>query len=289
MAIRNKLLQDIVAAVGGSVSSPITRNSLLQDWLDAILSGESPFSPLDLFQSGEQGAWYDPSDLTTLFQDAAGTIPVVSDGDPVGLMQDKSGNGSDATQSVSASRPTYRTDGTLHWLEFDGVDDGISTTSTVDFTASSTMSFITGSKRNNNNITILAELSPTTDSSNGSFFALSGNWSGGYGGVGVRGSTTRFVTQIGVSDQIPEVIYADSDINASQINVYYNGVFKKDSTESLGSGPFGDHKIFIGSRNESSLRFNGNIYSLVVVDRVLIEGERTDVNDYSIGKSGVVI
>jgi hypothetical protein len=125
MAIRNKLLQDIVAAVGGTVSSPITRNSLLQDWLDAILSGESPFSPLDLFQSGEQGAWYDPSDLTTLFQDDAGTTPVVSDGDPVGLMQDKSGNGNDATQSVSASRPTYRTDGTLHWLEFDGVDDNM--------------------------------------------------------------------------------------------------------------------------------------------------------------------
>jgi hypothetical protein len=81
------------------------------------------FSPLELFASGEGGAWYDPSDLTTLFQDAAGTIPVVSDGDPVGLMQDKSGNGNDVTQTVSASRPVYRTNGTLHWLEFDGVDD----------------------------------------------------------------------------------------------------------------------------------------------------------------------
>lgn len=34
--------------------------------------------------------------------------------------------GSHAIQSVSASRPTYRTDGTYHWLEFDGVDDHLS-------------------------------------------------------------------------------------------------------------------------------------------------------------------
>lgn len=81
------------------------------------------FSPLELFSQGEQGAWYDPSDLPTLYQDAAGTIPVTADGQPVGLMLDKSGNGNHATQSVAARRPVYRTDGTLHWLEVDGVDD----------------------------------------------------------------------------------------------------------------------------------------------------------------------
>jgi hypothetical protein len=42
-----------------------------------------------LFGLGEQGAWYDPSDLSTLFQDAAGTIPVTASGQPVGLMLDK--------------------------------------------------------------------------------------------------------------------------------------------------------------------------------------------------------
>tara|TARA_R110000851_G_C13102500_1_gene568916 strand:- start:866 stop:2089 length:1224 start_codon:yes stop_codon:yes gene_type:complete len=83
------------------------------------------YSPAELFESGEEGAWYDPSDLTTLFQDAAGTIPVTADGDPVGLMLDKSGNGNHATQSTTAAKPVYRTDGTLHWLKFDGIDDGM--------------------------------------------------------------------------------------------------------------------------------------------------------------------
>lgn len=43
-----------------------------------------------LFAAGEQGAWYDPSDLSTLYQDSAGTTPVTALGQPVGLMLDKS-------------------------------------------------------------------------------------------------------------------------------------------------------------------------------------------------------
>ena len=48
------------------------------------------FSPSSLFANNEQGAWYDPSDLTTLFQDSAGTTPVTAVEQPVGLMLDKS-------------------------------------------------------------------------------------------------------------------------------------------------------------------------------------------------------
>lgn len=48
------------------------------------------FSPAGLFAYSEPGVWYDPSDLTTLFQDASGTTPVTAAGQPVGLMLDKS-------------------------------------------------------------------------------------------------------------------------------------------------------------------------------------------------------
>ena len=43
-----------------------------------------------LFANSEQGFAYDSNDLTTLYQDAAGTIPVTTAGQPVGLMLDKS-------------------------------------------------------------------------------------------------------------------------------------------------------------------------------------------------------
>jgi hypothetical protein len=43
-----------------------------------------------LFGVNEVGAWYDPSDLTTMFQDRAGTTPVTAAGQSVGLRLDKS-------------------------------------------------------------------------------------------------------------------------------------------------------------------------------------------------------
>lgn len=55
--------------------------------------------------SENNGAWFDPSDLSTLYQDAAGTTPVTAVEQPVGKIIDKSGNGNHATQSVTASRP----------------------------------------------------------------------------------------------------------------------------------------------------------------------------------------
>lgn len=91
-----------------------------------------------LFGNGEEGGLYDPSDLSTLYQDSAGTTPVTADGDPVGRIEDLSGNGNHLTQATAAARPQYKTDGTLHWLAFDGVDDlldcvGFSGTASMDY------------------------------------------------------------------------------------------------------------------------------------------------------------
>ena len=58
-----------------------------------------------LFSSSEQGAWYDPSDMSTLFQDSAGTVPVTAVEQPVGRMLDKSGRGNHATQATTTKRP----------------------------------------------------------------------------------------------------------------------------------------------------------------------------------------
>lgn len=85
-----------------------------------------------LYGNGEQGAFFVPKPQVlgqqVLFQDAAGTTPVTAPGDPVGLMLDLSGNDNHAAQEVSGARPVYRTDGTRHWLEFDGVDDQLEST-----------------------------------------------------------------------------------------------------------------------------------------------------------------
>jgi len=51
------------------------------------------FSPSSLYSSGSQGIWLDPSDLSTMFSDRAGTTPVTTPGTVVGLRLDKSKGG----------------------------------------------------------------------------------------------------------------------------------------------------------------------------------------------------
>lgn len=62
-------------------------------------------NPSALFSASEPGAWYDPSYMSTLFQDSAGTVPVTAVEQPVGRMLDKSGMGNHATQATTTKRP----------------------------------------------------------------------------------------------------------------------------------------------------------------------------------------
>jgi len=85
------------------------------------------FSLRSALFAGTQGVWYDPSNLSTVFQDAAGTIPGAV-GQPVGRILDISGNGNHASQAVSGDRPILRSSGGLYWLEFvAGVNDELRT------------------------------------------------------------------------------------------------------------------------------------------------------------------
>lgn len=87
-----------------------------------VLLGGGGFTPAALFRNSAVGAWYDPSDLSTLFQDSVGTTAVASDSDPVGLMLDKRlWGGRSLTQELSqqtelVSNGTFDTD-TTGWTD----------------------------------------------------------------------------------------------------------------------------------------------------------------------------
>src|SRR5690625_3846273 len=66
----------------------------------------------------DRAFWIDPSDLSTMFQDREGTIPVTAPGQPVSRVLDKSGLGQDMVLHEEASaQPTYGTDGFRHWID----------------------------------------------------------------------------------------------------------------------------------------------------------------------------
>jgi hypothetical protein len=89
----------------------------------------SGFNPTTLF-AGDSGGWWDPADSATVWQDTAGTTPAGAN-DPVARIDDKSGNGNHLLQATSTKRPMLRNSGALWWLEFDGVDDFLTATFTL--------------------------------------------------------------------------------------------------------------------------------------------------------------
>jgi hypothetical protein len=68
----------------------------------AVAAGS--FTPADITTAG----WWDFSDTSALWQDAARTTPVTANNDPIGSADDKSGNSRHIT-AAGASRPLYKT------------------------------------------------------------------------------------------------------------------------------------------------------------------------------------
>ncbi len=72
------------------------------------------FWPSNLFLGGIPGAWYDPTDLSTMFQDNTGLTPVTAVEQPVGLIFDKS----QGTPAARYNRLTFSEDfGNAAWAK----------------------------------------------------------------------------------------------------------------------------------------------------------------------------
>lgn len=250
------------------------------------LSSVSAFSPISLFASGEQGAWYDPSDLSTMFQDRAGTTPVTADGQPVGKILDKSGRGNHAVAPSDAARSLYKTDGTYHWLQFDGVDDSLSTEA-VDFTGTDEMSVFSGIKWDSG-IGMVVELG-INGLIAGCFYLLAGTdkvTGFNFMGSGLpSGSTGMIATYVSTSPDTA-VITSLFDVPGDLSRIRRNTVVGVDGTSDRGSLTLTNNSLFIGSRNNSSFRLNGNIYSLIVRGAISTTQEITDTETWVNGKTG---
>lgn len=98
------------------VNSQLQRIGVLE-----VPSGSANWTPLHLSVGAGLKFWVSFADLSTLFQEAAGTTPVTANNDPIGLAQDKSGNGNDVKILggwIANDRPLYKTDGSLHWADY---------------------------------------------------------------------------------------------------------------------------------------------------------------------------
>lgn len=234
------------------------------------------FSPRQLFANGEQGGWWDPSDLSTMFQDSAGTTPVTAVGQPVGLIRDKSGKGNHLLQATAASRPVLAQDagGFLH-LSFDGVDDGFAIAGTVDFSATNKLSaWVGATKLSDTAFGLICELTAVADSTDGGFNVGHGATPGDAGRrtwtAAIRGTIAANVADAFVfASPDTRVISAMMDTSAgsaaAQVIMRLNGVAQTLANSGVTSaGNLATATMFIGRRGGLSSPFKGRIYNLIV-------------------------
>ena len=227
-----------------------------------------------LFSASTGGALYDVSDLSSLFQDAACTVPVTAAGQPVGCMVDLSGKGNHAIQSTAGYRPLYQTDGISHWLAFDGVDDRLTTS-----IAPSSSAYLTAAvgvqKTSTARATVLdgggaPRVSIEVPSFSGEDFQ-GFLWTDLSNNVSVR-------TQAPLVDTATLIVQCDMSLGHIQMNV--NDDPPKAATASSASGlPF-PSGYTIGARSSGALFFGGRLYAMVLLDRVLSGSEYSSLKAF---------
>lgn len=225
------------------------------------------FSPASLFSGGVRGAWYDPSDLTTLFQDTAGTTPVTAAGQSVALVLDKSGRGNHATQATAASRPTYQVVSGLPCLVFDGVDDFL-VTATITPGTDKVQVFAGVRKLSDAASGIVVELSASLGANNGAMYLINGNASGtpGYAGYNFASKGTLSVNATSPASfaaPITNVLTGIGDIAADTAILRINGTQAASGATDQGTGNYRAYPVYIGRRGGTTLPFNGRLYGLI--------------------------
>lgn len=198
--------------------------------------------------------------------------------------------GQPAYQRVNTATD-YDTTGFPPYLKFDGTDDSMVTNS-IDFTGTDKMSVFAGVRKLSDatNARVIAELSATTASNNGSFVLQGPDAAGAATYLWInKGTLLTDAQATSRAAPITNVLTGLGDISGDSAILRINGAQAAQSTADQGTGNYGNYPLYIGARGGSSLYFNGRLYSLIV------RGAQTPANliaateRYVARKTGVVL
>jgi hypothetical protein len=242
------------------------------------------FSASALFAAGEQGFWFDPSDLSSMYQDSTGTTtPAVVDG-PVGYIRDKSGRGNHATQTTDANRPTLRLASGLYYLEFDGTNDSL-VTPTITLADA---------------VTICAGVNKTSDASARLVLAAAGGEqialfapSSAAANYAFKsfGSAGGAVVPSASSFAAPDtaVLTGQGKISTDVCTLRRNGVQVATTGADQGTGNYAAVAYHLGKRSSSTLFHSGRVYGILMLGRPATAAEITAMEAQMAARSGVTL
>jgi len=177
-----------------------------------------------------------------------------------------------ATDYADVGAPVY--------LQFDGVDDALSTAS-IDFTSTDEMTVCAGVAKDTTLTNLIAELSVSTITENGAFNLYSGSTYG----VAARGTILGALTSVTVGTE-SVVVSGLYDISGDSLKIGILGS-EAASTLDMGSGNFGNYALYIASRAGTSFYFDGRIHQLIVRGKSPVGNLIRRIEEYVANKTGV--
>jgi hypothetical protein len=233
------------------------------------------FTPLSLFTNGEQGAWYDPSDISTLFQESGGNTPVTDDGDFVRVMQDKSGNGNQAFQSLSSMRPVYP------GLAYDGVDDYLR--NNFDMGSSDfIISIVVGTQGLSGNTPCAFGLS--LNSPNGMFFYANTSFGSANNQIRVFAFNSQLLLGPDIRDTGDRILTLTRENDT--FSLYVDGEFYSSGVQ---SGSFGETMDIGSATSNNDRQYNGDKLGGMVIIKTSNFSSRTKIENYLASEAGITL
>lgn len=177
------------------------------------------------------------------------------------------------------------------YLKFDGVDDGM-VTGSIDFSATDKMTVWAGVYKASDAATgLVAELSATTDTNNGTFF-LAAPRTGAVADYGWRskGTVTSDVQSAAAyAAPVSSVVTSIGNIAGDVSSIKVNGGAAVSTVTDQGTGNYGNYPLYIGGRGGASLFFSGRIYQFIVRGAASDSAQISAGERYAAGKQGITL
>ena len=282
LSARTNLLLATDALATQSVTLPATVHTLSFTGTGTVtLSGVSVAGPL--VGTGASNR------VSLTFTPTAGVLTLTVTGS-VTLSQLETGTTATRYQSV-VNASTYDSIGFPMYLRFDGVDDGLATAA-INFSATDKLVVWAGFRKNIDALGLLYESSSDVSGNNGSF----GYYTTGASNFSLRATVAQEILQNSLANATNYVSSAELDLTAAtqvlrtkaRVNA---GAYASQSGggPTTAGGTFGNYPLFIGRRNNASLPFNGNFYSLIIRGTASSASEIAAAERYVASKTGVVL
>ena len=179
---------------------------------------------------------------------------------------------------------------TCHYVQYDGTDDSLSTSS-INFTATDKMSVFAGVRKLSDAAAgTIAEMSAAFFANNGSFALFAAGSTAPTGFEFDSRGTANVLAGAASAAPVTNVLAGIGDISGDRATLRINGTLSFQNPTDQGTGNYGNYPLFIGRRNNTNLPFNGRDYGIIIVGKAASATEITNTESYlAANTSGVSI